>query len=53
SQLQFSLEDGSCRPSVQFSSCPGPWPPKGCVSEGAVAQCQGCRQLQVNPLAHH
>ncbi|VCW84196.1 unnamed protein product [Gulo gulo] len=46
SRLQFSLEDGCCWPLTRFSSYLGPWPPKGCVPEGAVAQCQGCRQLQ-------
>lgn len=52
SQLRFSWEAGCWWPSMQFSSCPGSWPPESCAQGGAVAKCGGCRQLQVNPLSH-
>ena len=51
-QLQCSLEAGSYWLSMQFSSCPGPLPPKDCAHGGAVVQCQGYRQQQVNSMSH-
>ena len=51
-QLQCSLEAGSYWLSVQFSSCPGPLPPKDCVHGGAVVQCQGYKPQQVSLVSH-